>query len=247
MKVVVVGGGIAGLSAAHRLTESGHPGLEVTLLERSDRFGGTIRTVERDGCLVELGPDSFLASKPWLSDLAGRLGVADRIIPTARSHRRSHVVHQGKLHPLPDGFLMMAPTRLWPMVGTSLFSWKGKARCALDLVLPRGTGTGDESLGAFVRRRFGGEVLERVVQPLIGGIYAGDPDTLSLKATIPRFFEMEQRHRSVIKAMVAQRRAVAKQQRGPSTGSGGPAVAAAPVTANWLPSTEAWRPSCRRC
>ena len=223
MKVVVVGGGIAGLSAAHRLTESGHPGLEVTLLERSDRFGGTIRTVERDGCLVELGPDSFLASKPWLSDLAGRLGVADRIIPTARSHRRSHVVHQGKLHPLPDGFLMMAPTRLWPMVGTSLFSWRGKVRCALDLVLPRGTGTGDESLGAFVRRRFGGEVLERVVQPLIGGIYAGDPDTLSLKATIPRFFEMEQRHRSVIKAMVAQRRAVAKQQRGPSTGSGGPA------------------------
>lgn len=220
MKVVVVGGGIAGLSAAHRLTESGHPGLEVTLLESSDRFGGTIRTVERDGCLVELGPDSFLASKPWLSDLAGRLGVADRIIPTARTHRRSHVVHRGKLHPLPDGFLMMAPTRLWPMVGTSLFSWKGKARCALDLVLPRGTATGDESLGAFVRRRFGGEVLERVVQPLIGGIYAGDPDTLSLKATIPRFFEMEQRHRSVIKAMVAQRRVAAKQQRGRSTGSG---------------------------
>lgn len=222
MKVVVVGGGIAGLSAAHRLTESGRPGLEVTLLERSGRFGGTIRTVELDGCLVELGPDSFLTSKPWLSDLAGRLGVADRIIPTARTHRRSHVVHRGKLHPLPDGFLMMAPTRLWPMVATSLFSWKGKARCALDLVLPRGTGTGEESLGAFVRRRFGGEVLERVVQPLIGGIYAGDPDALSLKATIPRFFEMEQRHRSVIKAMVAQRRAASRQQRG-TAGSGGPA------------------------
>ena len=229
MKVVVVGGGIAGLSAAYRLRESGHPGLEVTLLERSDRFGGTIRTVERDGCLVELGPDSFLTSKPWLSDLAGRLGVADRIIPTARTHRRSHVVHRGKLHPLPDGFLMMAPTRLWPMVGTSLFSWKGKARCALDLVLPRGSGTGDESLGAFVRRRFGGEVLERVVQPLIGGIYAGDPDTLSLKATIPRFFEMEQRHRSVIKAMVAQRRAAAKKQRGASAGNGSPTGSGGPA------------------
>lgn len=225
MKVVVVGGGIAGLSAAHRLAESGRPGLEVTLLEGSDRFGGTIRTVERDGCLVELGPDSFLTSKPWLSDLAGRLGVADRIIPTARTHRRSHVVHRGKLHPLPDGFLMMAPTRLWPMMATSLFSWTGKARCALDLVLPRGTGTGDESLGAFVRRRFGGEVLERVVQPLVGGIYAGDPDTLSLKSTIPRFLEMEQRHRSVIKAMVAQqrsadRRAAANNQGGSSAGSG---------------------------
>ncbi len=222
MKVVVVGGGIAGLSAAHRLTESGRPGLEVTLLERSDRFGGTISTVERDGCLVELGPDSFLTSKPWLSDLAGRLGVADRIIPTASTHRRSHVVHCGKLHPLPDGFLMMAPTRLWPMATTSLFSWKGKARCVLDLVLPRGSATGDESLGAFVRRRFGGEVLERVVQPLIGGIYAGDPDTLSLKATIPRFFEMEQRHRSIIKAMVSQRRVAAKQREA-SAGSGGSA------------------------
>lgn len=217
MKVVVVGGGIAGLSAAHRLMETKRPGLGVTLLEGSDRFGGTIQTIERDGCLIELGPDAFLSTKPWLSDLARRLGVADRIIPTASTHRGAHVVHRGRLHPLPDGFLMMAPTRFGPMVTTSLFSWPGKVRCALDLVLPRGPANDDESLGAFVRRRFGGEVLERVVQPLIGGIYAGDPDTLSLKATIPRFLEMERRHRSVIRAMVAQRRAAAKQQEGASS------------------------------
>ena len=220
MKVVVVGGGIAGLSAAHRLVETKRPDLEVTLLERSDRFGGTIRTIELGRCLVELGPDSFLSSKPWLTQLAERLGVADRIIATATAHRRSHVVHRGRLHPLPDGFLMMAPTRLWPMVTTSLFSWTGKIRCALDLVLPRSRATGDESLGAFVRRRFGGEVLERVVQPLIGGIYAGDPDTLSLKATIPRFLEMETRYRSVIRAMVAQRRAAARREGGTTPGSG---------------------------
>ena len=220
MKVVVVGGGIAGLSAAHRLTEAKRPGLEVTLLERSDRFGGTIRTIELGGCLVELGPDSFLSSKPWLTRLAERLGVADRIIATATTHRRSHVVHRGRLHPLPDGFLMMAPTRLWPMVTTSLFSWTGKIRCAMDLVLPRSRATGDESLGAFVRRRFGAEVLERVVQPLIGGIYTGDPDRLSLKATIPRFLEMETRYRSVIRAMVAQRRAAARRVSGSSDGSG---------------------------
>ena len=220
MKVVVVGGGIAGLSAAHRLAESKRPGLEVTLLEGAGRFGGTIRTIERHGCLIELGPDSFLSTKPWLSDLAGRLGVADRIIPTASTHRGAHVVHRGRLHPLPDGFLMMAPTRLWPMVTSSLFSWTGKVRCALDLVLPRGPANEDESLGVFVRRRFGGEVLERVVQPLIGGIYAGDPDTLSLKATIPRFLEMERRHRSVIKAMVAQRRKAAGGGSGGSAGSG---------------------------
>ena len=220
MKVVVVGGGIAGLSAAHRLAETKRPGLEVTLLERSDRFGGTIRTIALGGCLVELGPDSFLSTKPWLTQLAERLGVADRIIATATTHRRSHVVHRGRLHPLPDGFLMMAPTRLWPMVTTSLFSWTGKIRCALELVLPRSRATGDESLGAFVRRRFGGEVLERVVQPLIGGIYAGDPDTLSLKATIPRFLEMETRYRSVIRAMVAQRRAAAGREGGSTAGSG---------------------------
>lgn len=221
MTVVVVGGGIAGLSAAHRLVEMKRPGLGVTLLEGSDRFGGTIHTIERDGCLIELGPDAFLSTKPWLSDLARRLGVADRIIPTASTHRGAHVVHRGRLHPLPDGFLMMAPTRLGPMVTTSLFSWPGKVRCALDLVLPRGPANDDESLGAFVRRRFGGEVLERVVQPLIGGIYAGDPDTLSLKATIPRFLEMERRHRSVIRAMVAQRRAAAKHQENASTGTTG--------------------------
>ena len=220
MKVVVVGGGIAGLSAAHRLTESKRPGLEVTLLEGADRFGGTIRTIKLGGCLVELGPDSFLSTKPWLTDLAERLDVADRIIPTASTHRGAHVVHRGRLHPLPDGFLMMAPTRLWPMVTTSLFSWTGKFRSALDLVLPRGCESGDESLGAFVRRRFGGEVLDRVVQPLVGGIYAGDPDTLSLSATIPRFLEMERRHRSVIKAMVAQRRAAAKRGSGSSSVSG---------------------------
>ncbi len=220
MKVVVVGGGIAGLSAAHRLIESKYPELEVNLLERSERFGGTIRTAEVGGCLVELGPDSFLSSKPWLTNLAERLDVADRIIPTASAHRRSHVVYRGRLHPLPDGFLMMAPTRLRPMLTTSLFSWTGKARCALDLVLPRGPATEDESLGAFVRRRFGGEVLERVVQPLIGGIYAGDPDSLSLKATIPRFLEMERRHRSVIRAMLAKRRADAKPARGSSVSSG---------------------------
>ena len=220
MKVVVVGGGIAGLSAAHRLTESKRADLDVTLLEGSNRFGGTIRTIELGGCLVELGPDSFLSTKPWLADLAGRLGVADRIIPTSSTHRGAQVVHRGRLHPLPDGFLMMAPTRFWPMATTSLFSWTGKARCALDLVLPRRPANDDESLGAFVRRRFGGEVLERVVQPLIGGIYAGDPDSLSLKATIPRFLEMEARHRSVIKAMVAQRRAAAKRESGSSSGSG---------------------------
>ena len=130
MKVVVVGGGIAGLSAAHRLVESNHPGLEVILLEASDRLGGTIRTVEHEGCMLELGPDSFLSSKPWLTQLAERLGVEDQIITTNHIHRRAQVVYRGKLHRLPEGFLVMAPTRVWPMLTTSLFSFTGKIRCA---------------------------------------------------------------------------------------------------------------------
>src|SRR5205085_10549958 len=104
---------------------------------------------------------------------------------------------RGRLHPLPDGFQLLAPTRLAPFATSSLFSWRGKARMALDLLLPRGGGN-DESLGAFVRRRLGAEALERVAQPLVAGIYTADPDELSLAATMPRFLELERRERSVI-------------------------------------------------
>ncbi len=220
MKVVVVGGGIAGLSAAHRLVESNHPGLEVILLEASDRLGGTNRTVEHEGCMLELGPDAFLSSKPWLTQLAERLGVEDQIITTNHIHRRAQVVYRGKLHRLPEGFLVMAPTRVWPMLTTSLFSFTGKIRCALELFLPRKSGSKDESLGSFVRRRFGREILSRVVQPLIGGIYAGNPDTLSLRATMPRFLEMEEKYGSVIRGMLAQRNTTVNTKKKSTSGSG---------------------------
>jgi len=200
MRLVVVGGGIAGLAAAHRAVElsreRGTP-LDLTLLEARDRLGGTIETERAGGFLVEAGPDSFLSEKPWALALCRRIGLESRLVGTDDRFRRVFVWFGGRLHPVPDGFQLLAPTRLAPFVTSSLFSWPGKLRMALDLVLPRGGG-GDESLGAFVRRRLGREALERIAQPLVAGIYTADPDELSLLATMPRFVELERRERSLI-------------------------------------------------
>ena len=216
VKLVVVGGGITGLAAAHRAVElAAEQGLslDLTLLEAGDRLGGTIATERRDGFLVECGPDSFLSEKPWALALCRRLGLEDRLVRTDDRFRRTFVVWGGALHPLPEGFQLLAPTRLGPLLASRLFTWPGKLRMALDLVLPRG-GEADESLGAFVRRRLGREALERVAQPLVAGIYTADPDDLSLTATMPRFKELERRERSVILGHVARR------ARAPGRGGG---------------------------
>ena len=203
LRLVVVGGGVTGLAAAHRaveLTRERGLALDLTLLEGRERLGGSIRTERVDGFLVESGPDSFLSEKPWALDLCRRLGVESSLVRTDDRYRKTLVWHRGRLHALPEGFQLLAPTRFAPFVGSSLFSWSGKARMALDLVLPRGVAD-DESLGAFVRRRLGREALERVAQPLVAGIYTADPDDLSLAATMPRFLEAERRGRSVILAL----------------------------------------------
>jgi protoporphyrinogen/coproporphyrinogen III oxidase len=218
VKLVVVGGGIAGLAAAHRAVEVARERgvtLDLTVLEARDRLGGTIDTERTDGFLVEGGPDSFLSEKPWALALCRRLGVEDQLVRTDDRFRKVFVWRAGRLHPLPDGFQLLAPTRITPFLGTSLFSWPGKLRMALDLVLPRG-GTGDdESLGAFVRRRLGAEALERVAQPLVAGIYTADPDELSLGATMPRFLELERRERSIILGLMRA------AKRAPQAGTSG--------------------------
>jgi len=222
-RIAIIGGGIAGLAAAHRVLEIA-PALgvsvEVAVCEAADRPGGTIATERADDYLIESGPDSFLTEKPWALALCERLALAGGVIATRRDRRRTYVVRRGRLVALPDGFALMAPTRFGSVVRSRLFSWSGKARLALDLVLPRGPARDDESLGSFVTRRFGREVLERVAQPMIAGIYTADPDTLSLAATMPRFLEMERRDRSLILALLrAQRRqeraARARQESGP--------------------------------
>jgi oxygen-dependent protoporphyrinogen oxidase len=216
--VIVIGAGIAGLAAAHRITElnkPGSPNLEVLLLEASPRLGGSIITERVGDFLVEGGPDSFITEKPSALSLCERLGLTSRLISTQSDYQKIYVVHRGQLEPLPEGFFLLAPTRLRPFIRTPLFSWTGKLRIAVELLIPRGDKGADESLGAFVRRRFGTEALERVAQPLVGGIYASDPDQLSLAATMPRFQEMERRRRSVILAMWAeQRRRARKREAG---------------------------------
>lgn len=203
MKLIVIGGGVTGLAAAHRAVELARERrvpLDLTLVEARDRVGGTIATERVDGFLVESGPDSFLSEKPWALALCRRLGLEPSLVRTDDRFRKTLVWHRGRLHALPEGFHLLAPTRVAPFVTSSLFSWAGKARMALDLVLPRGGG-GDESLAAFVRRRLGAEALERVAQPLVAGIYTADPEELSLAATMPRFLELERRERSLIRAL----------------------------------------------
>jgi len=217
VKLVVVGGGITGLAAAHRAAEvareRGRP-LDLTLIEARERLGGTIASEHVDGFLVEAGPDSFLSEKPWALALCRRLGIEDRLMRTDDRFRKVFVWRRGRLHPLPNGFQLLAPTAMLPFATSSLFSLTGKLRMALDLVLPRGGGD-DESLGAFVRRRLGAEALERVAQPLVAGIYTADPDDLSLTATMPRFLELERTERSIILGL---RRAL---RRAPLPGTSG--------------------------
>lgn len=226
--VVVIGGGISGLAAAHRLSElqtkGGGTSTEILLLEASNRAGGTVRTFRREGFLLEGGPDSFISEKPAALQLAKRLGIGGRVVETSEEHRRSFVVRGGRLRPTPEGFQLLAPSRFLPFLTTDIFTWRGKARMALDLVLPRrakANGQTDESLAAFVLRRFGREALERMAQPMVGGIYTADPETLSLRATMPRFLDMEREHRSLILAMwkSARKSEAAKKIQGGTSGA----------------------------
>jgi protoporphyrinogen/coproporphyrinogen III oxidase len=201
-RIVIIGGGISGLAAAHRVLELNKEA-QVTVLEASDRLGGTIQTEHRDGFLIELGPDSFISEKPHAIALAKRLGIESQLIQTNEEYRRSFIVRDGRLRAVPEGFQLMAPSRMWPFITSDIFSISGKVRMAADLILPRKSvnGSSDESLASFVRRRLGEEALARMAQPMVGGIYTADPETLSLRATLPRFLDMEQKHRSLILAM----------------------------------------------
>ena len=211
-RVVIIGGGITGLAAAHRLLERSHESrkqVDLTVLEAGGRIGGIVQTRERDGFLLESGPDSFISEKPAALELVKRLGLESHLIETNNHHRRSFIVREGRLRPVPEGFHLLAPSRLWPFVKSDIFSWSGKARMALDLLLPRRDVNGnnaDENLAEFVRRRLGTEALERMAQAMVGGIYTADPERLSLQATMPRFLEMEREHRSLIRALRKQNR-----------------------------------------
>ncbi|MFO0908981.1 MAG: protoporphyrinogen oxidase [Isosphaeraceae bacterium] len=198
-RVVVIGGGISGLAAAHRLIETG-PGVVPVVLEATDRPGGVLTTERRDGFLIDGSADSFITTFPWAIDLCRRIGLGDELIGTSPQGRRAFVVHKGRLEPIPDGLLIMAPTRIGPMLRTPILSVLGKLRMGCELFVPRGGGA-DESLASFATRRFGREAFDRLIQPLVSGMYTGDPSRLSVRATLPRFLEMEQSRGSLIRAM----------------------------------------------
>ena len=209
--IIIIGGGITGLAAASHLMERRRAGsldFEITLLEAADRLGGVIQTEHRDGFLLEHGPDSFISEKPEAVQLAKTIGLAPNLIETNERHRRSFIVREGRLQPVPEGFHLLAPSRIWPFVTSDIFSWPGKLRMAMDLIMPRrnANGAADETLASFVRRRLGREALERMAQPMVGGIYTADPERLSLRATMPRFLDIEQEHRSLILGMMRRAR-----------------------------------------
>ena len=217
-KYLVLGAGISGLAAALRLREL-DPNSSVSVWEKSDRVGGVLHTVERNGFQFEQSTDNFITFVPWGLNLCAKLGLTDRLVRTNNRDRRTYVARRGKLYPLPDGFMMLAPTRLWPMVTTPLLSPLGKLRAGMELFLPRLKDDRDESIAQFARRRLGREVFDRIVEPLLSGIYAGDAEKISLLATLPRFREMEKKDRSLILAMTKTQKAARRAKREEESGA----------------------------
>lgn len=198
-KVIIIGGGITGLAAAYYLQKEAREKalpIKVKLIEASDRLGGVISTAKRDGFIIERGPDSIIARKKSALRLIEEVGLQDKIISNTAG--KSYIYARGKLHTMPEGSFMGIPTQVTPFALSGLFSPLGKLRAAGDFILPKGEAAADQSLGTFFRRRLGDEVVDNLIEPLLSGIYAGDIDELSLMALFPNFYEIEQKHRSLV-------------------------------------------------
>lgn len=208
-QIVILGGGITGLSAAFYVQklfgEQKRP-VSITVIEQSEHLGGKISTLYKEGFIIEKGPDSFLARKRPMIELTRELGLEDQLVPTNPQAKKTYILHKGRLHRMPAGLVLGIPTQMLPFWRTNLLSLKGKLRAGLDLLLPRRKESSDESLGGFLERRLGREVVEHIAEPLLAGIYAGDTHMLSLQATFPQFQAAEQKFGSLIKGMLANRK-----------------------------------------
>ena len=207
-RIAIIGGGITGLAAAHRLTTLS-PDTEVALFEASERVGGILQSVRRDGYLIEQSADSFVTNVPWGLELCRELGIDGDVIPTEASRRKAMVVADGKLVPVPAGFQLLTPAPAATLMKSSLLSERGKMRVLAErFIAPRtpsggvslGSADDDESLESFAVRRLGRECYERIVQPLVGGIFTADPAQLSMRAALPRFLDLEAKYGSLIAA-----------------------------------------------
>src|SRR5512143_3175699 len=209
-QVVVVGGGIAGLAAAYYLNQKAPEEAHITVLEASGGWGGKITTdrVQFEGgeFVIEGGPDTFLATKPYAVDLCQELDLGSRLHGTNPEQKNTYVLHRGRLLPLPDGLAMMIPTNVEAILRSRLVSWPSKARMGPDFLLPAKPVNGDESLGAFVSRRLGREAYENLIEPLMSGIYAGDGDALSLASTFPYLRDLELKYGSLARGALEMRR-----------------------------------------
>lgn len=211
-RVAVVGGGIAGLTAAYRLSRLS-PAIHLTLIEAGNQLGGVLQTTRQDGFLIEHSADSFIsnANLPWAKDLCDELGFGDQIIPTHQEYRRALIWLAGRLHPVPDGFQLMKTSDIWSVLRSPLLSIRGKLRLASESFITQKKNAGDESLQSFAVRRLGNEAFERLVQPLVSGIYTADATKLSMNAALPQFVKMESEYGSLAAA-------VRKEQRRDSSG-----------------------------
>jgi oxygen-dependent protoporphyrinogen oxidase len=209
-RIAIIGGGISGLSAAHAFEEKRHVGVEYVLYEASPRLGGVLITDHADGCILEAGPDSFLTEKPWATDLCKKLGLGDQLIGSNDADRKTYILVHGKLIEMPDGLMFMVPTKLVPTVMSPLFSTATKLRMAGEWFHPPRKATEDETVAAFVERHYGPEMVDRLADPLLSGVYGGEASQLSVRAVLPRFAEMEAKHGSLGRAMLAARAAMAR-------------------------------------
>lgn len=196
--VAIIGAGVTGLTAGYRLRQAG---VACTIFEASPRAGGKLLTRREDGFVLELGADAILTRKPWAWELAHELGLQDRVLPVNRVRTGTYVLHGGRPVPLPDGLSLLVPTRLGPFVRSPLFSPWGKVRALAEMFIPPERGGADESLARFITRRLGREMLDKVADPMLAGVFNGESDRQSILATFPQFRELESRHGSLIRGL----------------------------------------------
>src|SRR5579864_6413602 len=217
-RIAIIGGGISGLSVAYALEKKRRDGVEVeyVLYESSPRIGGVLATERVDGCLVEAGPDSFLTEKPWASDLSREVGLGDQLIGSNDADRKTYILVKGRLVVMPDGLMFMVPTKIAPTALSPLFSARTKMRMAREWFHPPRKAEADETVASFVERHYGSEMVDRLADPLLSGVYGGEAAELSVRAVLPRFAEMEVTHGSLGRAMLAARKKMGGAARAPA-------------------------------
>ncbi len=210
-KVAIIGSGVSALACAVVLKEKG---IDFKIFEKEDRVGGKIITEKQDNLILELGPDSYLPEKYWSVQLIKKVGLEKEMLITNDEFKGTYIYSNERLHPLPEGVMLMVPTMIMPLVKSSLISWPGKIRMGMELLIPPKKDDRDESLAEFVTRRLGKECLEKIAEPLVAGIHTSNPDNMSVLATFPRFVEMEKKYGSLIKGMLMAKKMAPPKKEG---------------------------------